>query len=119
MSTPAAWHPDPQTPGRERYWDGTTWTDEYRDATTPADPKAVLDAELAKRASAGWRLVLRESDTEAVMEKGKRPNHLLHFLISVFTLGIWALLVWLPLSMFKHVKRTRITVDAQGVLRAL
>lgn len=119
MSTPAAWHQDPTSPGRERYWDGHAWTDEYREVMPAADPKAVLDAELAKRVARGWRLVLRESDTEAVIEKGKRPNHVLHLLISVFTIGLWAVFVWLPLSMFKHVKRARITVDAQGAVRVL
>lgn len=28
MSAPAGWHP--QGDGRERYWDGTQWTDQYR-----------------------------------------------------------------------------------------
>lgn len=28
MSAPAGWHP--QEDGRERYWDGTQWTDQYR-----------------------------------------------------------------------------------------
>jgi hypothetical protein len=28
MSAPAGWHP--QDDGRERYWDGTQWTDQYR-----------------------------------------------------------------------------------------
>jgi len=25
--TPAAWYPDPQVPGQQRYWDGSRWTD--------------------------------------------------------------------------------------------
>lgn len=25
--TPAGWHPDPQVPGQQRYWDGMQWTD--------------------------------------------------------------------------------------------
>ncbi len=34
--SPPAWHPDPHQTGRERYWDGRQWTDQYRDATTHA-----------------------------------------------------------------------------------
>ena len=29
------WHPDPAAPGRERYWDGSQWTGEGRDAPPP------------------------------------------------------------------------------------
>lgn len=32
----AGWHPDPQTPGMDRYWSGSEWTDERR--PTPAPP---------------------------------------------------------------------------------
>lgn len=35
----AGWHPDPSNPARERYWDGTTWTDDSRDAPPAARKK--------------------------------------------------------------------------------
>lgn len=31
----AAWYPDPQTPGRVRWWDGTNWTEHV---SVPANP---------------------------------------------------------------------------------
>ncbi|MGL5852301.1 MAG: DUF2510 domain-containing protein, partial [Phycicoccus sp.] len=37
MSAPPGWHPQPD--GRERYWDGTRWTDEFR-APAPTDAAA-------------------------------------------------------------------------------
>ena len=37
MSAPAGWHLQPD--GRERFWDGTRWTEEFR-APLPADPTA-------------------------------------------------------------------------------
>ncbi len=38
---PPGWYSDPEHPGQERWWGGTTWADEYRPAgggpTPPAD----------------------------------------------------------------------------------
>ena len=37
-STPAGWYPDPQDPSRERYWDGTAWTEATQLAAGTAPP---------------------------------------------------------------------------------
>ena len=37
MSAPAGWHLQPD--GRERFWDGTQWTDQFR-SPAPSDPTA-------------------------------------------------------------------------------
>ncbi|TDE17011.1 DUF2510 domain-containing protein, partial [Actinomadura sp. 6K520] len=34
MSTPPGWYPDPEWMGRERYWNGQTWTDQSRPYAT-------------------------------------------------------------------------------------
>jgi uncharacterized protein len=34
------WYPDPETPGRQRYWDGSQWTGEPRVVEVPAAPAA-------------------------------------------------------------------------------
>src|SRR5262245_23527834 len=39
MEAPAGWHPDPDQYGMERYWDGTQWTGDRRQAP-PAPPGA-------------------------------------------------------------------------------
>ncbi len=33
---PAGWYPDPQDANRQRYWDGTAWTEHTADATPQA-----------------------------------------------------------------------------------
>lgn len=66
-----------------------------------------------RRVASGWR-VEANSDYQAIVVKGKRPNHTLHLLISVLTATIWAFVVWLPLALFKHEKRRIIEVDAAG-----
>lgn len=34
-NTKPGWHPDPTNPLKERYWDGTSWGDDTRDAGPP------------------------------------------------------------------------------------
>ena len=44
----------------------------------------------------GWR-VESESDTYTVLVHGQHPNHILHLLLSVFTLGLW-IIVWVIIA---------------------
>ncbi len=39
-STPPGWHPDPQDPSRQRWWDGARWTEHLHPAAAPAAPAA-------------------------------------------------------------------------------
>ena len=61
----------------------------------------------------GWR-VESQTDFTATIAKGKRPNHILHLILTVITGGLWGIFVWLPLSIFKHVDRRLLEVDANG-----
>lgn len=39
MTTPAGWYPDPSAPGSQRWFDGSSWTDQVRPAeAAPAPP---------------------------------------------------------------------------------
>lgn len=56
-----------------------------------------------------------ESQTghSAVLVRGRRVSHTLHFLISLFTIGVW-LIVWVILSLSGGEKRKMVTVDEYG-----
>lgn len=77
-----------------------------------------LAERIAKLARSGWR-VESQAETSAVLVKGKRPNHVLHLLLTIFTAGLWGLFVWLPLSIFKHESRMVLRVDEMGQVRGV
>jgi hypothetical protein len=127
--TPAAgWHPDPHGSTNERYWDGQRWTDQIRKpptvtAVTPGletgEPKSteerkrILADRVAYYVGQGYRPE-SQTDFQAVLVSGRRPNHLLHFIIGLVTLGLWWIFVWLPLAIFGGEKRKVVSVDEYG-----
>jgi hypothetical protein len=43
MDAPAGWYPDPQADADERYWDGSTWTEQIRmRPTAVAQPRDAI-----------------------------------------------------------------------------
>lgn len=73
---PAGWYPFDAT--RQRYWDGTAWTDNYAPAVTqPA----------------------------VVVVPGRRgTNHAFHLIMSIVTIGLW-IPVWIIVSIANSGKR--------------
>ena len=73
---------------------------------------------VSSRSLEGWVVVDRnDRDASAVlMLPGKPVNHLLHFLVGVFTCGLWWI-VWLILVLTqKKEQRMRVTIDQYGNL---
>lgn len=55
MSTPAGWHKEHgRDDGRERYWDGTSWTDQYRFGATEGAPGAVATTPKSRKHLFGY-----------------------------------------------------------------
>ena len=81
----------------------------------PAQQTAALQAAVQSMASKGWTPVF-VGDAQATLKRGKRPNHVLHLLLTVFTAGLWGF-VWLWLAIVKHEKTINITVDSYGNVR--
>lgn len=70
--------------------------------------QAVVQAEVLRGAR-----IESQTDTLVVIVHGHRVNHLLHFLIGVFTIGAWWF-VWLLLVILGGEKRYLIAVDERG-----
>ena len=78
--------------------------------------RSILSRQIEKHVTPTMRVESR-SDFQAVLVYGHHPNHVLHFLIGVFTLGLWWI-VWLILALKERETRRLITVDEFGVARA-
>jgi hypothetical protein len=61
----------------------------------------------------GGSRVESQSDFQAVLVRGHRPNQVLHLLLSLITLGLW-IPVWIGVAVFGGEKRALLTVDEYG-----
>ena len=77
--------------------------------------KQQLAQVVAQHVAAGSR-VESQTDYQAILVTGKNVNHLLHFLIGLFTCGAWWL-VWLILAFATGEKRHVIAVDEYGYIQ--
>jgi hypothetical protein len=79
---------------------------------TDPERKQVLADTVADGVKHGWG-VEAQSDYQAVMVKGKRPNHLLHLILTIVTLGFWAV-IWILVALSGGEKRKVVQVDESG-----
>lgn len=78
--------------------------------------RQLTDAAVNEFVSHGWRVESR-SEYQAVFAKGHRHSHGLHLFLTIITLGLWGLFVWLPLSILGGEKRRIVSVDEYGQRR--
>jgi len=74
--------------------------------------KALLANNLQSQVASGARIE-SQGDFQAVVVRGHRTNHLLHFFIGLFTLGAWWI-VWFFIAIFGGEKRQMLSVDEFG-----
>ncbi len=79
---------------------------------TADERKALLAQAIANWVRGGWH-VESQTDYQAVMVKGHRPNHILHLILTIVTLGIWAI-VWILVTILGGEKRAVVSVDEYG-----
>jgi hypothetical protein len=76
---------------------------------TDEERKAALTKRVVSFTRKGWRVETR-SDYQVTLVRGHRPNHLLHLLLTVLTVGLWAI-VWICLAIFGGEKRIVVTAE--------
>lgn len=72
----------------------------------------ILGRNVSELVSQGYRPE-STTETQAVLARGKRVNHLLHLILSLITFGAWVF-VWVPLAIFGGEKRVVLSVDEWG-----
>ena len=80
--------------------------------SAPDEREELLARAVAQQVRAGWRLHTN-SRFQAVLVRGKRPNHKLHLALAVGTLGLWGL-VWLAIWIFAGEQREVLAIDEHG-----
>jgi hypothetical protein len=84
---------------------------------TAEERKQSLEAFIVGRVSQGWRVEV-QTEYLAVLAFGKKPNHILHFLLCFPTFGFW-LIVWIILGMSMTVKRRTFQVNDFGQIKQI
>lgn len=74
--------------------------------------KEKLGQELQRWLAQGWRIE-SHSDYFASIVKGKKPNHILHLILTLVTMGLWGF-IWLVLVLTMGEQRKTIQIDAYG-----
>lgn len=82
---------------------------------SPEARKSRLEAYVSNCVSHGWR-VESHSDFSATLAKGNRTNNVLHLILTIITLGVWAI-VWILVAVFGGEKRMAVRVDENGEIR--
>ena len=115
-TTPAGWYPDTQTPGQQRYWDGSQWTEHTAPGAGQAQPGTIALA-VANPYDKHYDLSqVSEEQRQAWMqhELTEFPTWAL-IVLSIITLGIFGL-IYMGL---KHGKLPKVKSNDPGAGKAI
>jgi hypothetical protein len=88
MTTPAGWYPAPDGQPYQRWWAGQEWTEQTRPLPQPQLP-AALPAKM-------------------VTYQPVRTSHTFHLIMSLLTCGLWAVFVWVPITILNSLSKRRV-----------
>ena len=90
----------------------TTMTDAPVAKKSPEKRKELLARAVANEIRQGWR-VESQTDYQAVIVRGQRPNHILHLILTIITVGLWGR-GWIAVVARGGETRGVIEIDAYG-----
>ena len=79
---------------------------------TPTERRRLLSQHLAVMEEEGKRIVF-QGDYQAIVADGTPVNHILHLMLSFFTVGLWAVIWMIDISFHKETKEF-VRVDIEG-----
>lgn len=79
---------------------------------SPDERKQILARQIGNLVAQGRR-VESQGDYQAVLVHGHRPNHVLHLILTLVTLGIWVI-GWIVIAIVGGEKREMVQVDEWG-----
>jgi hypothetical protein len=118
MTSAPGWYPDPSSNGT-RYFDGTSWTDQYRQPPTAQRRSEELDAAIARWVQLGSTVEFR-SDKQAILIYKKIPSageQIAWAMATLFTCGLTAI-PWIVVAVTRYGNwRVTLTVDDYGQIQ--
>jgi hypothetical protein len=108
------WYPDPSGARRQRYFDGSEWTEHYREPLSLEQRSELLEEAMFNHCR-GARIESR-SPTQAVLLLGGRlpgAAHVVFALLTIFTCGLFGI-IWLIVAATSRQRRVSIAVDPYG-----
>jgi hypothetical protein len=82
----------------------------------PDQPKTQLAQAVLGYVEKGWHIESQTDLAAVLVKKRHPPNHLLHLLLTIFTLGLWGI-VWLIATLTAGEKRVALTIDEHGRIK--
>lgn len=80
--------------------------------TSTPGPHDLLEQRAAQLVAQGCRIEIK-TPNQTVLVSGHRVNHILHLILTLLTLGLWAI-VWIVMGLAGGEKRYVLTIDSAG-----
>jgi hypothetical protein len=74
--------------------------------------KQMLARTVSNEVRSGWRIE-SQTDYDAYLIKGKPTSHVLHLILTIITLGLWAI-IWIVMVYLNRDQRETVNVDEWG-----